>query len=169
MWPRASHYSGFSGCGAQALGHTGFRGCSTWAQQLQSPDSGAQVQYLRCTDLVAPRHVGSSRTRDRTHVSYLGRWIHQWATREAPRTTDLKSIIRSPASLSPSRQLVITELLLKPHWLTWTWGPAASCGQVCQARPPLPGLCSGLGCCFTWYGWCWCPRGSQLCRGPQGS
>ena len=34
-----------------------------------------QVQYLWCTGLVAPQHVGSSWTRDRTHVSYVGRWI----------------------------------------------------------------------------------------------
>ena len=97
-----------------------------------------------CTDLVAPRRVGSSQTRDRTRVSYLGGWIHHWTTREAPRTTDLKLIIRSPGSLSPSRQLIITELPLKPHWLTWTRAPAVSRGQVCRARPPLPGLCSGL-------------------------
>ena len=32
---RASHCSGFSCCRAQALGHTGFSSCSTWAQKLQ--------------------------------------------------------------------------------------------------------------------------------------
>ena len=35
-------------------------------------------------DLVAPQHVGSSQTRDRTHVSCIGRHIlYHWATREA--------------------------------------------------------------------------------------
>ena len=34
--------------------------------------------------LVAPRHVGSSQTRDRTRVPCIGRWIlNHWATREA--------------------------------------------------------------------------------------
>ena len=33
---------------------------------------------------LVPWHVGSSRTRDQTCVSCIGRWIlHQWATREA--------------------------------------------------------------------------------------
>ena len=33
--------------------------------------------------LVAPQHVGSSPTRDQTHVSYIGRWtVIHWTTRE---------------------------------------------------------------------------------------
>ena len=39
-------------CGAQALGLTGFRGCSTWAQQLWVPISRAQAQWLWHTHLV---------------------------------------------------------------------------------------------------------------------
>ena len=41
-------------------------------------EHGLQVrglQRLRCTGLVAPGHVGSSQTRDRTHVSCSGRQI----------------------------------------------------------------------------------------------
>ena len=35
--------------------------------------------------LIAPQHVGSSRTRDRTHVPCIGRWIlNHCATREVP-------------------------------------------------------------------------------------
>ena len=57
---QASHRSGFSSCRAQALG------CSLWF-----------------TGLVAPQHVGSPQTRDRTHVPCIGRWIlNHWATRE---------------------------------------------------------------------------------------
>jgi len=37
--------------------------------------SGAQAKWLRCTGLVAPRHVGSSRIRDQIHVSCVGRQI----------------------------------------------------------------------------------------------
>ena len=61
---RASHYRGLSCCGAQA------------------PDAPAQQLWL--TGLVAPRHVGSSQTRARTHVPCIGRQIlNHSATREA--------------------------------------------------------------------------------------
>jgi len=40
---------------------------------------------LWCTGLAAPWHVRSSRIRDRTHVSCIGRWIlYHGATKEAP-------------------------------------------------------------------------------------
>ena len=62
---RTSHYRGLSCCGAQA------------------PD--AQAQQLWLTGPVAPRHVGSSQTRARTHVPCIGRQIlNHCATREAP-------------------------------------------------------------------------------------
>ena len=42
------------------------------------------LQQLRLAGLVAPRHVGSSRTRARTHVPCVGRWIlNHCTTREA--------------------------------------------------------------------------------------
>ena len=47
--------------------------------------SRAQAQDLWHTGLIALHHVGSSRTRDRTHVPCIGRWIlNHWTTREAP-------------------------------------------------------------------------------------
>ena len=49
---RASYCGGFSCCGARAL--------------------GARAQQLWRTGLVAPRHVGSSRTRARTRVPCIG-------------------------------------------------------------------------------------------------
>ena len=59
---RASHCGHFS-CGAQALGHVDFSSWGTWAQLWQ---------FL---GLVAPQHMGSSRTRDRTGVSCIGRQV----------------------------------------------------------------------------------------------
>ena len=51
----------------------GFSSCSTWAQ------------WLWRTGLVALRHVGSSWTRARTRVPFIGRQIlNHCATREAP-------------------------------------------------------------------------------------
>ena len=62
---RASHHRGLSRCGAQA------------------PDAQAQQPWL--TGPVAPWHVGSSRTRARTHVPHIGGQIpNHCATREAP-------------------------------------------------------------------------------------
>ena len=61
---RAFHCRSLSRCGAQA------------------PD--AQAQWLWLTGLVAPRHVGSSQTRARTHVPCIGRQtLNHCATREA--------------------------------------------------------------------------------------
>ena len=54
---------------------TGFSSCNLQAQQLQLPGSSAQAQQLWHTGLVAPRHVGSSQTRDLTCLSCIGRQI----------------------------------------------------------------------------------------------
>ena len=63
----------------------GFSSCGTQAQQLWLADSRAQAQQLQRTGLVAPRHVGSSRTRARTRVPCIGRRIlNHCTTREAP-------------------------------------------------------------------------------------
>ena len=73
---RASHCAGFSCCGAWALGVW----ASVWLMSCR-----AQAQQLWRTGLVAPRHVGSSRTRARTPVPCIGRQIlNHCATREAP-------------------------------------------------------------------------------------
>ena len=62
----------------------GFSSCSMRAQQLWLTGSRAQAQQLWRTGLVALRHVGSSRTRDRTCVPCIGRRIlNHCATREA--------------------------------------------------------------------------------------
>ena len=45
MW--GSHYSDFSCCRAQALGHTGFSICSVWAQKLWLPGPRAQASLVR--------------------------------------------------------------------------------------------------------------------------
>ena len=63
----ASHYSGFSCFRAQAPGCSG--------SVLWLPGSRAQAQSLWHMVLVAPQHMGSSRIRDQTRVSCIGRWI----------------------------------------------------------------------------------------------
>ena len=60
LWSMGSRRAGFSSCGMQA-------------------------QQLWRTGLVAPRHVGSSRARDQTHVPCIGRQIlNHCTTREVP-------------------------------------------------------------------------------------
>ena len=71
-------------------------------QQLWLAGSRAQVQQPWCTGLVAPRHVGSSWTRARTHVPCIGRRIlNHCATREALLMSSqgaLRSLTRTQAS-----------------------------------------------------------------------
>ena len=87
---RASHCSGSSCCGARALG-AGFSSCGTWAQQLWFVGSRAQAQQLWRTGLLAPRYVGSSRTRAQTRNPCIGRQIlNHCATRGAPHTFFIK-------------------------------------------------------------------------------
>ena len=65
-------------CIVQAFHCSGF---SCFGLRLYS----ARAQYLWHTGLVAPRHVGSSQTRDRTPVPCIGRWIlNHWAPRNYP-------------------------------------------------------------------------------------
>ena len=76
----ASHCSGFSCCGAQARA-LGVQTSVVVACGLWSTGSVAVVHE----GLVAPLHVGSSWTRDRTRVPCIGRQIlNHCATREAP-------------------------------------------------------------------------------------
>ena len=59
-------------------------------QYVQLTDSRALGQYLWCTGLVAQWHMGSSQTRDQTHVPSIGRQIlNHWATEEVPITVFL--------------------------------------------------------------------------------
>ena len=61
----------------------GFSSCGLWAQQLWLAGSRAQAQQLWHTGLVAPWHVGSSRTRAQTRVPCIDRRIlNHCATKE---------------------------------------------------------------------------------------
>ena len=85
-WQQASPCHGFSCWGVQVLGHKGFisRG---------PRGSGTEAQRTWHTDLAALQHVESSRTRDQTRVSCIGRQIlYHWATRETPAQDSLASI-----------------------------------------------------------------------------
>ena len=108
--------------------------------------------------LVAPRHVGSSRTRARTRVPCIGRWIlNHCATREAPATTFVKA--QQPLvglwTLSSCKMRIWTsppksQHCRGPHGLTSVFGthknnsdsgqePSLCCVQrtVCKALGPV--------------------------------
>ena len=81
---RASHCGGLSLLQSTGSRHLGLSSCDTRAQQLRPTDSRAQAQQLQLPGPVALRHVGSSRTSNRTHVPCIGRWIlNHCTTREA--------------------------------------------------------------------------------------
>ena len=50
----------------------GFSSCDMWAQQLQLLVSRAQAPQLWCAGLAVLQYVGSSQTRDLSHVSCIG-------------------------------------------------------------------------------------------------
>ena len=57
-----------------------FSDCAEWGYCL-----AAVLRLLGHTGFVAPRHLGSSRTRDRTHIPLHGQAVlNPWATREVP-------------------------------------------------------------------------------------
>ena len=77
---------------ASLVAEYGLQACGL--QQLWLADSRAQAQQLWHMGLVAPWHVGSSQTKDRTCVSCIGRWILiHCATREVPIILFLLSVI----------------------------------------------------------------------------
>ena len=88
---RASHFGGFS-CLSMALGTwdsvvvaRGLGSCGLQALELRLSSCDARAQQLWRKGLVASRHAGSSRTRDRTHVPCIGRRIlNHCTTREVP-------------------------------------------------------------------------------------
>ena len=62
-----------------------FSSCSEQRLLLWFPGSRVQTQLLWLTGVVAPRLVGSSQTRDQTHVPFIGKWIlNLWTTKASP-------------------------------------------------------------------------------------
>ena len=83
LWSTGSWYIGFRTCGLQA-------------------------QWLWCVCLVGPQQVGSSQTRDQTHVPCIGRWILNHRT-----TMDVRGGNFSfPKSWRPSNYIYLGQVLL---------------------------------------------------------
>ena len=71
---------------------TGFSSCGMRAQQLRLAGSRAQTQQLWHTGLVAPRHVGSSWTRNQTCDPCIGRRILNRCTTRAAQAFSSKDV-----------------------------------------------------------------------------
>ena len=72
-------------CGARASHGGGFLLQSRGSRRVGFRSCGSRAQQLWRTGLVAPRHVGSSRTRARTCVPCIsGRILNHCATRQVP-------------------------------------------------------------------------------------
>ena len=75
-----------SSCGAGVSHCSDFFCRRAWALECSGfSSSSTQGQSFRRWDLIGPRYVGSSWTRDQTCVPSIDRWIlNHWATREVP-------------------------------------------------------------------------------------
>ena len=101
---RASHCGGFSCCGAQALGVWASVVVARGLSSCGLVGSRAQAHQLWRTDLVAPRHVGSSRTRARTRVPCIGRQIlNHCTTKEAAERILNRENLACPGSFRDRR------------------------------------------------------------------
>ena len=110
-----------------------------------------------CTGLVAPRHVGSSRTRARTRVPCIGRWIlNHCSTREALCLNFLSLCLPSSSDGSTSDDILFFSLPGDSNRKILGTYPALARGYnrrgseacfpnsdtVCQRKSALPGRTS---------------------------
>ena len=129
---------------------------------------GAQAQKLGCTGLVVPQHVGSSWTRDRAHVSCIGRWIlYHWAAREAllPIFNCLFLGNFTHLSYLPGcwRQLNLWLLVLTREWEKQEWRWHSPCSQELSLIGEwVVSLLKSQGKVF------WCHSGQESSRIPWG-
>ena len=126
---RASHCSGFSCCGARALGtqasgvvahglqSTGsvvvarvLSSCGSQAQQLWHAGPRVQAQQLWSTGLVALQHVGSSRTRAQTRAPALAGGFLTTAPPRKPLYSSFLKKKRALLSLSTTFCLLSLEI-----------------------------------------------------------
>ena len=119
---------------------------------LQSTGARVQVLSSGCTGWVAPRHVGSSQTRDRTRVPCNGWWIPiHCTTREVLDSSVLLSatgplnsrvpwaVFSSPSSCLYCRQLTISSSRSKPLLSANPWSHFANwCLPLDVSHLPCP-------------------------------
>ena len=87
-----------SSCGVQAPHSGGFACCRTVSrlQRLWLLGSGAQSQQLWYMGFVVLQHVGSSRIRDQTHVSCMGRILDKGSSPRPPSVFLTSTVSETP-------------------------------------------------------------------------
>ena len=132
---------GLSSCVSWALERR-LSSCGSQAQQLWLSGSRTQAQQLWCTGLVAPQHVGSSRTRARTRAPCIGRWIlNHYATREAQTLTFL--FLAHSMSSAPVEDPPVRHTYSRPQCSSVSEFILNSLKTVhlpCQETSELPGI-----------------------------
>ena len=117
-----SEWGLLSTCGAQASHCSGFSCC------------GARALEQRLVGLIALRHVGSSQTRDWTHVPYAGRQIlNHWTTKGVPLSPIFATSFETFLS---SGGLYIAEIYFLQLGKLELWNQRAAMIWICE-RPPL--------------------------------
>ena len=121
-----------SSCRVQASHCSDFSCCRPWVLGMWD--------QLWPTGLVAPWHVGSSRTKDGTHVPCIGNWfLNHWTTREVP---NVYSCLLCH-SLGDHRSMDLSlDLLLLFFFNLWIFYPIPSyflfvCLLLCQYHTVL--------------------------------
>ena len=93
------------------------------------------LQYLWCTGLVAPHHVGFSWTRDQTRVPCIGRWIlNHWNTSEV---LSFSSVTQSCPALCEPMDYNMPGLLVHHQLLEFTQTHVHRVGDAIQPSHPL--------------------------------
>ena len=93
------------------------------------------LQYLWCTGLVAPHHVGFSWTRDQTHVPCIGRWIlNHWNTSEI---LSFSSVTQSCPALCEPMDYNMPGLPVHHQLLEFTQTHVHRVGDAIQPSHPL--------------------------------
>ena len=124
-------------------GSVAVQGTLSWPLLLlQSTDSrarghwalGHRLSSCRDTGSVAPRRMGSSRIRDQSRASCLGRWTpYHWATREA-----LRPMSSSVQHRTPTNWLAFFPYMRRVSGASHASGPLRDCLFFMRSR------CSGL-------------------------
>ena len=68
--------------------------------------------------LVAPQHVESSLSRDRTHVPCIGRWtLNNWITREVPKLHTSEILFKIVEKFTSVILMMMIATLLDVHYM----------------------------------------------------
>ena len=156
----------FSSCSEQGLPFVAVSGLLVIVTSLVKHRlQVCRLHLLWHMGLAAPRHGGSSQTRDRTHVPYMGRQIpNQWTTKEVP-GLGLSLDLQNPFTTVPIYYMWLNKKRVKilgrpslkfclPQHLTFNgWQQCSTTVEVGSSGRTQSGLASAphdVGWAFSW-------------------